>query len=123
MVCGWTSRRLFPPNVSLPNRNCGKKTSLAEGPGKKLHELLGEYGITPTSDCKCQKRMRLMNTWGVDGCEERKAEIIEWLVDATVGLAVISWLPVWTKRAAAEWLLDEAIRRTKNQSQEHVSSP
>lgn len=40
------------------------------GPGAELKELLKSIGVDPNRLCKCEELIKLMNEWGVEGCEE-----------------------------------------------------
>lgn len=94
------------------------------GPGTELKGLLSELGLTTTSGCGCDDKARQMDAWGIDGCRERRAEIIAWLRDAksqvgsswdiiaAVGRAVVRMLPISPLDPYGS-LVDEAIRRAE----------
>ena len=74
------------------NRKATKQPAVkatTTGPGTELTALLKSLGLKTTAGCKCAKRARQMDAWGVAGCRERFAEIRSWLVEAR-GQA--SWL-------------------------------
>lgn len=103
---------------SPPAANCGahprEEPALAPlGPGTHLHAILAEFGIKPRSDCKCNAHAAQMDAWGPDECERRREEIVAWLVEATDELPVARWLPNWSKSLAANWLVGEAIVRSR----------
>jgi len=47
------------------------------GPGTELKAILGSVGINPSPTCSCNAFMRQMDEWGIDGCQEHHAEIVE----------------------------------------------
>lgn len=49
------------------------------GPGSCLHRILARFGVSFSRQCKCRNRIRQMNRWGCDGCEEHIEEIVGWL--------------------------------------------
>ena len=49
------------------------------GPGAELHRLLGKFGLTASSDCKCNSRAAYMDQMGCDWCEANIEEIVGWL--------------------------------------------
>ncbi len=48
-------------------------------PGTELKALLEKLGVTKTHDCGCEDKARQMDFWGVEGCRQRRGEIVEWL--------------------------------------------
>lgn len=64
-------------------RNCPLGTGLP-APGGQLQVLLqplaDELGIKPRSNCGCAAYARMMDSWGVAKCRERKAEIVDHLL-------------------------------------------
>jgi hypothetical protein len=42
--------------------------------------LLRDFKVKPTSSCRCHEYARMMDSWGVAKCRERKAEIVEHLL-------------------------------------------
>lgn len=115
-------QRGAPANGSpLPKKSCRRGK-----PGNELTALLQSLGID-SKWCKtgCSGFSAKMNAWGVQGCKERRAEIVKRLEEQqqTAGVAV-------TAKAAAMalvtgvafeidltdplgWLADEAIRRAE----------
>jgi hypothetical protein len=47
------------------------------GPGTELKAILGSVGINPAPTCSCNAYMRQMDEWGIEGCMEHHAEIVE----------------------------------------------
>lgn len=89
------------------------------GPGTHLHNLFGELGLNGWSGCPCAARARQMDAWGVEGCQEHRAEIIGWMKEAREHLTWMEMLKAATKLAfkvnplsPLDSLLDEAIRRS-----------
>lgn len=69
-----------------PKRKCGKATDgirlappPASGVGTELKSLLKKYGIKPHKSCGCEAMAARMDAWGVSGCQEQLAEILEQL--------------------------------------------
>lgn len=94
-----------------------------EGPGTELKALLKSLGIEATEGCSCNKRMRLMDEWGVQGCRDRRAEIVAWLQEerdkrgwgavlsaAVLGVSQGLWLNPFDLLGS---LVDEAIKRAE----------
>lgn len=106
-LCGLTLR-----NVVHPIRHACPKEPKG-GPGAELKSLLASLGIRTTNGCKCNVRARQMDLWGVVGCREHFDEIAKWLCEAAEETTLGRWAPQWSKRAAAEWLVNEAIRRAE----------
>ncbi len=85
----------------------------AGGPGTELHAMLSWLGFTPTADCGCRHKIRLMDMWGADECERRMDEILGWLRDAherarADGRTRLPWV-----EAAARQLVLLACRRAR----------
>lgn len=112
------------PYADQPNREdvSPPPAVVTGGPGTELKRLLGELGLTPVSGCGCDDRAALMDSWGVAGCRERRAEILAWLTDArekagwrvtlAAGLRALSGaIEGLDLRDPLGWLVDEAIRR------------
>jgi hypothetical protein len=51
------------------------------GPGSQLKSILNSLGIVVTAECPCAEHVRQMDEWGVNGCREHHAEIVQWLRD------------------------------------------
>lgn len=47
-----------------------------QGPGTELKTLLADLGFKTESACGCKSLARQMDRWGVDGCRQRRAEIV-----------------------------------------------
>lgn len=95
----------------------------AKGPGDHLFDVLQSLGVSAKSGCGCGGLKKEMNRYGVDGCRERRTDILTVLKKKTskYGLAE------WTKAAMLAvttglvfrinpldplpGLFDEAIRR------------
>jgi hypothetical protein len=55
-----------------------------KGPGTSLKRRLSKIGIVPEAACECNGRCVQMDLWGVDGCRERREQIIEWMKQGAV---------------------------------------
>jgi hypothetical protein len=65
--CKAPCERLTPPVVAPDS-----------GPGTELLLLLSSLGIAEKPGCGCKAKAATMNAWGVDGCRERRDEIVDW---------------------------------------------
>ena len=96
---------------------------IPSGPGTELMKLLRDLGINPPKGCECKRRAAEMDAWGVEGCRQRRAEIVGWMREAW-GQAGWGELLLAAARAAAGGLalrldpfdvagslIDEANRR------------
>lgn len=91
------------------------------GPGTELKALLKSLGLTPLEGCKCNKRARQMDQWGVAGCREHREEILTWLrkeqkkrnwmEKLVAGVAAVKQGLILNPLDPAAGLLDEAIKR------------
>lgn len=93
------------------------------GPGTELKHLLKELGIDIVTNCSCNSRAQEMNKWGVQGCRDRREEIVQWLKeeqDRRRWLSIVG--PGIRAVAKGLWinpldhlgsLVDEAIRRAE----------
>ncbi len=52
---------------------------VGHGPGTELKAALKSLGIEPTASCDCNSKAEQMDRWGVEGCRERREQIIGWL--------------------------------------------
>lgn len=50
-----------------------------KGPGTELKKLLASLGITEKPSCDCNAKAKVMDNWGVRGCEMRFPTIVQWL--------------------------------------------
>lgn len=89
-------------------------------PGTELHELLQGLGVEMPAECPCRDRIQQMDAWGVDGCREHRATIIQWLTEAQQEAGWLSTLSVAWRACNQPWmrfadplgsLVDEAVRR------------
>jgi hypothetical protein len=65
----------IPPqqNIKIP------QTSPKTGPGTELKKLLSKIGIKASPNCSCNKRAALMDTNGIEWCENNIDTIVGWL--------------------------------------------
>ena len=102
--------------------------------------IKGFLKIRDTAGCKCKAYATRMNTWGPDGCEKRRKEIVDHLMtqsdmiaDAIVStsipgcglLARLIGTPAATPllKLGANWLLDESIKDARKNIAERKHSP
>jgi len=79
------------------------------GPGTELKALLAACGITATEDCPCNKRAKIMNIWGPDGCDQHFDQIVGWLREEAERRAMPFVEPV------ARLVVSRAIRNARKQ--------
>ena len=77
------------------------------GPGSQLKKILSKVGITATPNCSCNARAAMMDTQGIEWCEEN----IDMLVDFLRTEAAKRKLPFID--AAGRALVKMAIKRAK----------
>lgn len=92
------------------------------GPGTALKSVLHDLGINPGPGCDCHERAAQMDEWGIEGCEEHRAEITRWLYQKS------AWGNLWTAAIGSirsglfktinpfnvyGSLLDESLRRAR----------
>jgi hypothetical protein len=92
-------------------------TSEPVGVGTALLAVLEETGVVGKADCNCAELQAEMDSAGIDGCRERKAEFVARLKEnaSKYGLrewAAAGWLALWQgKPLSIEGLYDLAIER------------
>ena len=91
-------------------------TKLGEGPGTELAKLIHWFAKKSSSCGRCNRRARLMNEWGIEGCKERKSEIVEWLATESKKR---NPLRVAAPRTAIEMLLKLAIINASKAAKGH----
>ena len=52
------------------------------GPGTELKKILASLGASVVKECTCELLAAQMNHWGIAGCREHRAEIVEHLEKA-----------------------------------------
>lgn len=86
-----------------------ERRSLPAGPGTELKKLLKVFGLPDRPGCKCNKRAKVMDSWGPDKCSEpdRMTEIIGWLKEEATKQKVpfVEW--------AARVIVKRAIRNSR----------
>lgn len=72
-----------PPVMPVNPRPAAKpEPAPAHGPGSILKLAIKSItGETPGSSCACNKRAKLMDSWGWWGCWKRRDEIAGWLAE------------------------------------------
>lgn len=125
-----------PKVISTPRRKLYKKATLV---GNKLANRIAGLSVTSGAGCGCKDYVKKMNAWGIEGCEQRKATIINHLVSQKEVLASAikdSNIPgcgllasLLNTRAAtpilrqgASWLLDKAIEDSREESKNLLPS-
>lgn len=86
-----------------------KVSNLDAGVGTELKKLLSKIGIKATPNCSCNKRAELMDTHGIEWCENNIDTIVGWLREE----ATKRQLPFVD--VAGKLLVKRAIRNAKKQ--------
>jgi hypothetical protein len=77
-----------PPLITFPKRieqqqtivnNVSNAPISSSGAGTELKKLLGKIGIKSSPTCSCNKRATLMDTNGIEWCENNIDTIVGWL--------------------------------------------
>jgi len=112
-VCG----RRFAKDTSLSSiATCKKKATtpltieqkIGVGPGTELTRLIPDF--FSSADCGCKNFAKLMNSWGVDGCREKKQEIIDRLVQQSNNTVLLKLFPDGATSIVASKMIDKAIK-------------
>jgi hypothetical protein len=95
------------------------------GPGTELKKLLTELGTNLALNCGCNSYAAQMDQWGVDGCRERRAEVIAHLTNQWKNLGWWDKVRLGTRALVkgyaspsdpVGYLVDEAIRRAEKET-------
>lgn len=74
--------------------------------------------LVPKATCGCSDYKKKMNTWGIDGCLQRKREIVKHLVSQSEKMgAMVSVVPKSFREKMAEKMFDRAIAIAVEQSE------
>jgi hypothetical protein len=75
-----------PAYPSVPKPGLSSETKISPNPqtpisgvGTELKKLLGKIGIKATPNCSCNKKALLMDTNGIEWCENNIDTIVGWL--------------------------------------------
>lgn len=119
LSCGLEASPSIPGE--LPFALCGKPETLRmiqpprpkHGAGTELKSLLAKIGIQATPNCKCTQRAAIMDSRGIEWCEENIDTIVEWLREEATkrGLPFID--------AAGRLLIRRAITNAKRATINH----
>lgn len=107
-ILGLKEANLFNINLHAHIYKCGgallnPTRELKNNPGTALTKILKGIGISENSECGCTAYANSMDSWGWEGCVQRKAEIIEHL-----NAQQVSWLDM-IKVAAAGYFTTESL--------------
>lgn len=99
-ACGGKLERAVKPSISAP-----------EPVGTHLASLIPDWAKSMKGGCGCKDWELKMNRWGVDACEKNREQIVNHLMSQQEHLIPpLRALPAFAKRAAANRLLDKAIK-------------
>src|SRR5262245_39426508 len=93
-ACGYSRTTHWP--IEQIHHHC--QLPPAEPVGDALKSLIDQLGLRRKNGCRCRQMIAKMNRWGVAGCRERRAEIIEHLAAAYHGL---SWAEIMKAAGSA----------------------
>lgn len=69
----------IPPQINFQLEYQNIKKLPGDGPGTQLKKLLSKIGIKASPNCSCNKRAALMDTNGIEWCENNIDTIVGWL--------------------------------------------
>ena len=98
------NQKPIPPALLISVKRAPKVHS--SGPGTELEKLISWFK-RKTSKCGCGDRIKKMNMWGPDKCEENMDTILGWLEKS----AAENNMPFI--RPVARWLVQKAIERSR----------
>jgi hypothetical protein len=104
------------------------------GPGTELRRIIAELSIKPKSGCGCKALAAKMDTWGVEGCRERRQEIAAELQTKAAKFGVADWIKAGARVATGrmvllDWthpflsLVELAIERASHDPRPHGPQP
>lgn len=82
-ICRGCSRCDHPQDINEVTLALADIKDVEHGPGSRLQKLISWFISQPT-DCNCPNRVKLMNSWGVEGCRREKATILGWLRESAL---------------------------------------
>lgn len=96
-------------------RNCAN-ANVASSAGSHLKILLASFGIKATQ-CKCNARAAIMNSWSVQQCEENIDTIVGWLSEeaASRGLPFLN--------VVGRMLVRRAIANARKEAERAKATP
>ncbi len=74
------------------------------GPGSELTALLASCGIVSVQGCGCSDYAATMNAWGIEGCIQRRQEIVAWLRSAYNSVSWAKLLTAGSRAAISGWV-------------------
>lgn len=79
-------------------------------PGSALASLIPDWAVSIKEGCDCKDFAEKMDAWGVDGCEQRRDQIVRHLTgQSEMLIPPLRVLPFAARRWGAWKLLDRAI--------------
>lgn len=77
--------------------------------------------LVPKATCGCSDYIKKMNKWGIDGCVQRKREIVKHLVSQSEKMgAIASAVPEAFRRKMAEKMFDRAMKIAVEQAEDNL---
>ena len=73
--------------------------------------------LVPKATCGCSDYIKKMNRWGIDGCVQRKREIVKHLVSQSEKMVIAHAVPESFRRKIAEKMFDRAIEIAVKQAE------
>lgn len=128
-ICAGTV--LTPEKCEAYKRHWQAEASGRLPPGRQLRRLLAENEIVGEDSCGCAVKAKQMDIWEVDGCKERRGEIIDWLRESASTKGWAEKIAAGVKLLGQSWfnpldsygsIVDEAIKRAEARSLEVTNS-
>lgn len=96
----WRKKKIIKDDLFSDNQKL-------EGPGTELKKLLS-WIVKPFPTCSCHEKIKKMNEWGPDGCEQNIEEILDWLHESAkdAGIPYV--------RFAVRLMVQQAVRNARD---------
>lgn len=80
-----------------------------------MSRLIPEWAVQFDGKCGCKDMSKKMDHWGPDGCERKSDTIVAHLLSQSDHLVpMLAMLPEFMKKALAERMLRQAIRKARS---------
>ncbi len=83
--------------------------------GTELARMIPDWAVQFKGGCGCKDMQKKMDSWGPDGCEKRRDQIVAHLLSQSVHLIpAFKFVPETAKRVLAGKMLALAIRNARS---------
>lgn len=87
---------------------------MKEKVGTELAAMIPDWAVQFKGGCGCKDVAKKMDQWGVEGCEERREQIVAHLLSQSDRLIpAFKLVPSSMKKVVAERMLNKAIRKAR----------